>query len=58
MRELIKTDLKRMIKDKLFLIAILIGLGFAVTSPLLYKIMLVFLFFVCAEGAPSPPFAL
>lgn len=37
MRDLLKTDLKRMIKDKLFLIAAIIGLGFAVTTPLLYK---------------------
>ena len=37
MKSLLITDLKRMMKDKLFLIAAIIGLGFAVTTPLLYK---------------------
>ena len=37
MRNLIKTDLKRIIKDKLFLISLIIAAGFALFTPLLYK---------------------
>lgn len=37
MRELLKTDLRRIIKDKLFLIVCIVGAGFAFLTPLLYK---------------------
>ena len=37
MRELIKSDIKRMLKDKLILIACIIGGAFAIITPLLYK---------------------
>ena len=37
MKELLKTDLRRMVKDKLFLIAIIVGLVFATSTPLMYK---------------------
>ena len=37
MRELIKTDLKRILKDKLLIITCIIGVVLALTSPLLYK---------------------
>lgn len=37
MLNLIKSDLKRMLKDKLFLISCIIGLGFAIFTPLMYK---------------------
>ena len=37
MKNLLITDIKRMVKDKLFLIAVIIGLAFAVTTPFMYK---------------------
>lgn len=37
MRELLKTDLRRIIKDKLFLVTCILGAFFAVSTPLLYK---------------------
>ena len=37
MRELLKTDLRRIIKDKLFLIVCIVGAGFALFTPFLYK---------------------
>ena len=37
MIRLLKTDLRRIIKDKLFLISCIIALVFAFVSPLLYK---------------------
>lgn len=39
MRDLIVTDLKRIIKDKLFLISVIIAAAFALFNPLLYKVM-------------------
>lgn len=41
MRELLKTDLKRILKDKLFLVACILGIIFAISSPLLSKILIV-----------------
>lgn len=41
MRELLKSDLRRIVKDKLFLIACIIGAAMAVATPLLYKAILV-----------------
>ena len=37
MRNLIKTDLKRIVKDKLFLISLIIAAAFSLFTPLLYK---------------------
>lgn len=37
MRELLKTDLRRIVKDKLFLVVCILGAVFAVFTPLLYK---------------------
>ena len=37
MRELLITDLRRIIKDKLFLVACILGVVFAASTPLLYK---------------------
>ena len=37
MRNLLKSDLKRIFKDKLFIIVCIIGVVFAIASPLLYK---------------------
>lgn len=39
MRDLLKTDLRRLIKDKLFLVVCILGAVFAVFSPLLYKVL-------------------
>ena len=39
MLDLIRTDIKRLLKDKLILIAAIIGVVFAVTTPLLYKFL-------------------
>ena len=39
MRELIITDLRRMFKDKLLLIACIIGAAFSLISPLLYQLL-------------------
>lgn len=39
MRNLLKTDLKRIIKDKLFLISCIIAGAYSVLSPVLYKVM-------------------
>lgn len=39
MLNLIRTDMKRLVKDKLLLIAAIIGAVFAVTTPLLYKLL-------------------
>ena len=41
MRELLKTDLKRILKDKLFLVACILGVIFAVSSPLLSEALIV-----------------
>ena len=41
MRALLKSDLKRILKDKLFLIACIIGSLMAIATPLLYKLILV-----------------
>ena len=43
MKELLKTDLRRMLKDKLFLVAIFIGLGLALFTPLIYKVLVLVL---------------
>ena len=43
MKELLKTDLRRMLKDKLFLVAIFIGLGLALFTPLMYKVLVLVL---------------
>lgn len=43
MKELLKTDLRRMLKDKLFLVAVFIGLGLALFTPLIYKVLIVVL---------------
>ena len=40
MRKLLKTDLLRVFKDKLFLISCIIAGAFAFISPLLYKAIL------------------
>lgn len=37
MRELLKTDLRRIVKDKLFLVVCILGAFFAISTPLLYK---------------------
>ena len=37
MRELLKTDLRRIVKDKLFLVTCILGVFFALSTPLLYK---------------------
>lgn len=39
MLNLLKVDLKRIIKDKLFLVACIIGIAFSVFTPLLYRIL-------------------
>ena len=43
MRNLIKVDLKRIVKDKLFLVVIILGVVFAVITPLLNKVLLAML---------------
>ena len=45
MLRLIKTDLKRIIKDKLFLITLIIAVVFALMNPLIYKLLTVALGF-------------
>lgn len=39
MGSLLKTDIKRILKDKLFLIVLIIGAAFALFNPLLYKLI-------------------
>lgn len=39
MLDLLKTDLKRVFKDKLFLITCIVAVAFAVTMPVLYKVL-------------------
>ena len=39
MRELLKTDLKRVLKDKLFLVLCIIAVAFALFMPLLFKLL-------------------
>ena len=43
MRELLLTDLRRIIKDKLFLVSCILGVIFAASTPLLYKGISMFL---------------
>ena len=43
MRDLLKADLRRMFRDKLFLIAVIIGGALAIFTPLLYKGLMVIL---------------
>lgn len=43
MARLLRVDLKRILKDKLFLVVCIIGAVLAVTTPLLYKALVVFL---------------
>ena len=45
MARLLYVDLKRIVKDKLFLVACIIGLVFAIITPLLYKFIVEFLKF-------------
>ena len=40
MIDLLKTDLKRAVKDKLFLVLVIIAAAFAISTPFLYKIMI------------------
>lgn len=39
MRNLLKTDLKRILKDKLFMVASIIAVAFALLGPILYKVL-------------------
>lgn len=41
MRELLKTDLRRILKDKLFLVVCILGVVFAVSTPLLNQLIIV-----------------
>lgn len=43
MIDLLKTDLKRALKDKLFIVLLIIGGAFAVATPLLYKVIFLFI---------------
>ena len=43
MIDLLKTDLKRAVKDKMFIVLCIIGGAFAVITPILYKVIFVLL---------------
>ena len=58
MLRLLRTDLKRIIKDKLLLITIFIGLGFAIIMPAVYKLIVGIMADAIEESEPIPGFTM